>query len=233
MDDLLGFGKIVEAFERGTREIREVVKVYLEPIAKVSGQNKADELRIRGLKRVMVVVEQADRQLKKTGIKKRILNEKIVIPILDHASRETEDDLIEKWSGLLASSAGGHVVHPSFPYMLSQLTVEEARILDKVYDWMLAEQQGQDYARHTKRILKEELHLSHERFVIATENLFRLKLCHDGRLGDDALFWKSSEGTIDDLIPVVPTALGGEFVRLCRGPKKLKQPSRASAKKKS
>lgn len=44
-DDYLGIGKLAEAIERGTREFREVAKVYLEPIAKERGELQADKIR--------------------------------------------------------------------------------------------------------------------------------------------------------------------------------------------
>ncbi|SPP64732.1 Abi-alpha family protein [Nitrospira lenta] len=233
MDDLLGIGRIFEAFERGTREFREVTKLYYEPIVKVKGQLKATELQIRGRVRVVRALLEADRQIKKAGIKKRTLNEKVALPILEYVSLETEDELIEKWAGLLASSTAGDAVHPSFPHILSQLSVDDAQILDRLYIWMLEEERGLDYARHNSGQLKLLLGLSHQRFVIATENLSRLKLCRDGREGDDAPFWATPSSFVDDLQPLKLTVLGLRFIQMCRGPKKMKRSPKHSPKKRN
>lgn len=41
MDDLLGIGKIAEAFDRGTREVRDLIKLLLEPVAREKGLHLA------------------------------------------------------------------------------------------------------------------------------------------------------------------------------------------------
>ena len=233
MDDLLGIGRIFEAFERGTRELREVAKVYWEPIAKEKGRLEATELLIRGRVRVHRALVEADRQIRKAGIKKRTLNEKVALPILEYVALETEDELIEKWAGLLASSTAGDAVHPSFPHILSQLSVQDARILDRLYTWRLEEERGHDYARHNSGQLKQILCLSHEQFVIATENLARLKLCRDSREGGDTPMWATSPSFVDDLQPWTLTVLGLRFIQMCRGPKKLKQSRKRSPKKRN
>ncbi len=101
-DDLLGLGKVCEAFEKGTREVRELAKTYAEPIAKVKGELKAGRIKIEGAIQLIKTIEEADRQLQEAGITERILNQKIVIPLLEHASLETDEELTTKWAGLLA-----------------------------------------------------------------------------------------------------------------------------------
>src|SRR5687767_4013840 len=103
-DDLLGLGKVCEALEKGTKEVRELAKVYFKPIAKEKGELRADKIRLERMHQTFKTMEEADRLLQKAGIKHRRLNQKIVIPLLEHASLETDEQLAINWAGLLASS---------------------------------------------------------------------------------------------------------------------------------
>jgi hypothetical protein len=61
---------------------------------------------------------------------------KTLLPLLEYASLEQEDDLQEKWAALLAnaSASGPILVLPGFSDILKQLSPQEARLLDGIYD---------------------------------------------------------------------------------------------------
>jgi hypothetical protein len=209
-DDLLGFGKLAEAVERGTREVREVIKAYAEPIAKAKGHNRATEIQLIGLQRIKKMVGKADRMLSAANRKRKSLNEKIVIPVLEHTFRETQDELIERWAGLLASSLAGDPVHNSFPRILSEITPAEAQILDQLFKW----REGRSALAYSNtKVLQEEIGLSEKELVIASENLLRLRLCAaDSFLTMDAMLANKAGSRL------YLTYLGVEFVKVCQGP---------------
>ena len=95
-DDYLGIGKLAEAIERGTREFREIAKTYLEPIAREKGQLQADKIRCQREAQAVKMMMEADQLLQDAGIKRRTLNLKIAIPLIEKASLETEEELIAK-----------------------------------------------------------------------------------------------------------------------------------------
>lgn len=214
-DDYLGIGKLAEAIERGTREFREVVKIYLEPIVREKGQLQADKIRFEREVQAAKMMMEADRLLQDAGIERRTLNLKIAIPLIENASLETEEELTAKWAGLLASSVSGNQVHVSFPAILAELTSTEVKILDILFSWSKQwEQTGTwEQPEHTMRKLREALGISKEVFRIPAENLLHLRLCWmDNAWSDDALFDRDSD------IHLLITGLGKSFVGACHGP---------------
>jgi hypothetical protein len=56
-DDNLGLGKLAEALERGTREMRELEKTYIDPIAKEKGELQADKIKFNKFKRTIQAIK--------------------------------------------------------------------------------------------------------------------------------------------------------------------------------
>ena len=65
--------------------------------------------------------------------------------------------MIDKWAGLLASSAAGNEVHSSFPQLLSQLSSCDAKLLDGLYKWFLKEEHGEDCNHRVLERLQNDL----------------------------------------------------------------------------
>jgi hypothetical protein len=53
---------------------------------------------------------------------------------LQGAAIEEEEELHTKWSALLANAASSDKVHPSYIEILKQLTPDDARLLDRLYE---------------------------------------------------------------------------------------------------
>jgi len=63
----------------------------------------------------------------------------LLFPILQAASLEDDEDLQSHWAALLVNAGiDSNSVHPSFIEILRQLTSEDARLLDKLYDSCLS-----------------------------------------------------------------------------------------------
>lgn len=62
---------------------------------------------------------------------------KRVMPLLSTASMESNDELQDRWAALLETAASGDKDYlPSYGQTLSQLTVQEARLLSAVWAWI-------------------------------------------------------------------------------------------------
>lgn len=98
-----------------------------------------DRVRLRRWKAEILMLTEAEQFLAERGIDPRHISAKILFPLLDYASREDPDDaeMITRWAALLANAAAGSergsAVLPSFPRILSELSPEEAAILDVLY----------------------------------------------------------------------------------------------------
>ncbi len=59
--------------------------------------------------------------------------------MMQHATLEDNDDLQTRWAALIANAAlpGGVTVSPSHPEILKQLSPQEAKFLDVLYDQLL------------------------------------------------------------------------------------------------
>jgi hypothetical protein len=98
-----------------------------------------DRVRFRRWKAQVKMLEKARAFLDDRGIDTGRVPAKILFPLLDYASLEDEKDevMLDRWAALLANAAAGTergaTVLPSFPRILSELSPEEAAILDKLY----------------------------------------------------------------------------------------------------
>src|SRR5919106_3040696 len=133
-EDLAGAGKLADAAERGTREIRELVRDFLGPPAAEAGQYLADKVRIFRFNAAIRAMRKAKEKIAKSGLHAHPIDLKRLIPMLEGASLEEDDDLVSRWAGLIASAATNSDTLPAFADILRQLTPEEARMLDFMFD---------------------------------------------------------------------------------------------------
>ncbi len=217
VEDLIGAGKIAETAERGTREIRELVQDFLSPAATEAGQYLADKIRIYRYNAAIRAVQKAKASIGESGLQTHPIELKRLIPMLEGASLEEDEDLVARWAGLIASAATHSDVLPAFAEILRQLTPEEARMLDFMFDnaadvpGLAGPAPGVD-----KSDLQDAADLPQEQFLVRVQNLHRLELIVQltrGGLEPVRGFrgWGHSGH-------VGLTALGEAFVKACRGP---------------
>jgi Abortive infection alpha len=97
-----------------------------------------DKVRLLRWKRQVKMLARAHAHLRAQGISPNAVSLKVLVPLLDYASLEDEEDdaMIERWAALLANAAAGTdgaSLLPSFPRILAELSPEEALILDMLY----------------------------------------------------------------------------------------------------
>lgn len=219
-EDLTGAGKIAEAVERSTREIRELVQSFLGPLAAEAGQYLADKIRIYRYNAAIRALQLAHQRITASGIDPQPIDLKRLIPMIEGASLEEGDDLVARWAGLIASAATGTDTLPAYADILRHLSPEEARMLEFLFDNAanvsgLAEQ----YEGVDKAELESESGLSREQFLIRIQNLHRLELVVQITIGGlepvRGFHGWSHSGHVG------LTALGEAFVKACRGPERL------------
>jgi Abortive infection alpha len=115
--------------------IRKLVEPFSEPVLSELGLYVADKVRFIRFKNSIKVLERARELLYEHGYEPMVVKPKVLVPILEGAGLEDTDDLIEKWSRLLASAASGGEVLPAFARILAEIGPDEVRILDHVTDY--------------------------------------------------------------------------------------------------
>lgn len=126
MDDVSGVIK-----SGAVADITDMVKKFLGPALEEYGAIFADKVRVHRVKNLIATTEKTKRILEDAGLEANQIPSRLLLPILDTCSVEDNDDLQERWAGLLASaSQGGDSVSPSFVETLKQLTPKEAKHCD-------------------------------------------------------------------------------------------------------
>lgn len=210
MSDALA--KVAEKF---LEPANDLIKRIGGPVADEIGEYLAASVRPYTVVRKVEAMAKAQRMLKDRGIPPQSVPPRLLLPILEGASIEDEEDLHTKWSALLANAASSGMVHPSYIEILKQLTPEDARLLDKLYE-LTKEKKN----RWLNQVLDE---LEEDQRGLPFENLTRLGLIQttygvDGmkvrvRPGQDPFV----SGDMDENHWLTDFAVG--FIEACHAPK--------------
>ncbi|NEQ51013.1 MAG: DUF4393 domain-containing protein [Leptolyngbya sp. SIO3F4] len=198
-DDILGVGKAADAL---SKPLQEFLNKLLGPAAEEAGELFADRVRYLRWKNSLHIVEQANKLLETRGITPQHIPLKTLVPILEGASLESDDEnLKSKWSNLLTNAASGKSVHPSYPKILTEIIHPEARILDYLFilegqvksitdeiekldkkekheQWFLKRRELSKFIQKFKiSEIQQKFSFPNESFFGFIDNLLRLKLC--------------------------------------------------------
>lgn len=207
-------GKAIDA----TREAGGFIAKFISgPIEQGMGIFE-DRLKYMRWERQIRLMQRADEFLHRSGLNAptRPVPLKLVIPILQGASLEEDDDLQDRWAALLVNAANANFqseVRRSYASILEQLTPLDVRILDVLYSIPFEKSQHAGIATsglpETARICEEderEYPLPSEKAVISLSNLARLGCLRPSMtLGGSEVYGR-----------VNPTIAGKAFVEACR-----------------
>ena len=130
-EDLAGIGKAVSSL---SQPIQGFLSTILGPASAEVGELIADNIKFIRWKNTLRILEKAQKEMEARGLQPKEIPMKTLVPILEGASLESDDENLQaKWSNLLTSAASGSVSRPSYPKILSELIHFEAKILDYVY----------------------------------------------------------------------------------------------------
>jgi hypothetical protein len=132
MDDVLGIGKAVEKL---ADPVVDLIKRVAGPADEV-GLTLQDAVHVYRAKRAYRLAEKFQKFTREQGIEPRHINLKLLLPALDYASVEDDEDLHTMWANLLANAADPSQDEPlpSFAPTPRQLSKVEAMFLNAFYD---------------------------------------------------------------------------------------------------
>jgi Abortive infection alpha len=151
------FDQAADAAERfrATRSINDLISALFGPAAEEAGQMLRDEVRsYRRLRRARLWAR-TQSALRKLGVSPKPVPSKLLSPIIDNASLEDDDDLQDIWANLLANAADPrerNKIHPSFPAILKELTAQDVKFLDALYNAALELGKGTHYTLSLDRV---------------------------------------------------------------------------------
>ncbi len=128
MDDVGG------VIKSGTlANVTDMVKKLAGPALEELGAIFGDKVSVYRIKNFIEVTEKTKRMLENAGLEAKSVPGRLLLPIFDACSVEENDDLQERWAGLLASaSQESDSLSPSFIETLKQLTPKEAKHWDYI-----------------------------------------------------------------------------------------------------
>jgi hypothetical protein len=212
-----GSGKeLLPSLAELAESVRKLIAPFSDPVLKELGEYVAGKIRFINFRNSLKVLEQAKCRLDALGMRPNSVNLKILVPILDGAGLEDNDDLIEMWSGLLASAAGNCKVLPSFAHILTELSPIEAKILDYIHTYRQEIEYGN--LGVDKQQLEKAIGLNIEEYGILILNLRRLELIFE--ITTDGMMWQVGHGDWGAGGHIGLTALGESLINACKGPRR-------------
>ena len=107
------------------------------PSASELGLMFGDFFRVRRLRRAVRLLSDVKQIASEAGLTLKAVAPRLLLPILESASLQEDEDLHQRWVALLTNAATtdyDNQILPCFPDMLKQLTSEEAQFLDRAYE---------------------------------------------------------------------------------------------------
>lgn len=130
----------MDAEKKIIEESIDVAKGFLQklinPPIEELGLLVSDNIRLWRFKNQIRILEKSKKIVEKKNINIQQIPLKILVPLLDGASLEEDDDLRDNWSALIANSANNDkdICNPIFSDILKQLSSNEARCINKMME---------------------------------------------------------------------------------------------------
>ena len=157
MSDVFGVGK---AIEKLMDPVSELVKKLAGPAAEEVGLSLRDSVKVWRAKRQYKLFEKMSGFIADAGFEPRPIALKTLLPALDYASVEEDEDLHTAWAAMLANAADPRApgfVEPSFPTILKDLTSREVRFLDAFFTRVRTEGGGHTFPTAEVEFLEHNL----------------------------------------------------------------------------
>jgi hypothetical protein len=122
--------------EEGIAVAKNFLQKLINPPLEELGLLIADNIKLWRFKNQVKILTKAEEYINKKNIKIKQIPLKILVPLLDGASLEEDDDLRDKWSALIVNYANENqkINCTIYPNILNQLSSNEARCLDKMLE---------------------------------------------------------------------------------------------------
>jgi len=219
MEDLLGAGKLAKAIEEGTKEVRQLMYDFLAPSLKEAGNTIADRVRYYRFTSSISTVKKARSKLEAAGFMPGQVDLKTLVPLIEFSSLEEDENMIDKWAGLLASASAGAKSITSHVHILAELSPVDALVLDTISRMAQPAMVIDDvqYYGVTTLSVQEDTRLATGLFQSTLGNLTRLGLIQRVFEEPAFMFGNPPLGTAaKDMAGLAP--LGYSFLRACKGP---------------
>jgi len=125
------------------KPLQDIIEKISGPAAEEVGLMIQDHVKVYRFKRQVRLLQRTKEFLNDAGLGIHSVPPKILLPIMDYASVEGDDELQDLWAALLAnaaSEASAITVLPAFLEVLKQLSACEVQFLSRTYDEVLEDE---------------------------------------------------------------------------------------------
>jgi hypothetical protein len=200
---------------------KDLLVRLLGPSVDIGGEALRDWFQ-RRLERGRAMVVNAGQIVAEAGLEIREVPGRILIPLLQSASLEDNDELSAKWAALLANAATeehGDSILPAFVEILRQLTTPHVKILDWIYQNAEQPSELEPSIPTWRDVNWEEVSfrfgLNRADYQIIASDLHRLQVI-DGRRSVQPVYGGPSLSSASTYEVIGLTPLGVAFIRACQ-----------------
>lgn len=168
---------LLPSSEATQKESLSLLRRFAGPIADELGATFSDTVRLWRFKNSLRLLSTAQKMAAAAGFEPSAVLPKLLVPLLEAATLETEEPLHQTWAALLANASRDEGVLPSFVNLLAQLSSNEVKILDTLLGRWRADTGINDIGNVLAGQLTRNLHISGPQYQILMGNLLRLGLC--------------------------------------------------------
>ncbi|MCU4156588.1 DUF4393 domain-containing protein [Carboxylicivirga sp. A043] len=131
MEDITANSK---AIEKGLELAKDFLTKIIGPSAEEIGLLMSDNIRFFRFKNQVKILTKAQEYIVRKNISLQQIPVKVLVPLLENASLEENEELQVKWSNMICNmvDAETNLVNHVFPYILGQISIEEFLALEKL-----------------------------------------------------------------------------------------------------
>ncbi len=227
---------IDKALELAVQSVRDISAKLFGPWADEIALSFADSARVWRFRRAVSLLEKVKKIAADAGFEPQAVKPHLLLPILEGASLQGDEDLHTRWANLLANAAHPQIaenVLPSFPEVLRQLSPDEAQFLDNLFEEAEEPKHAPGAAMGSLGNIRDVILVGTDnraesvpatrwdRFELIAADLVRLGMLHLATIGPTPSY---------QFVPVTPygvsiqykfTQFGRAFVQTCRAPQRL------------
>lgn len=163
------------------------------------------------------MVKKVKEKIELSGLQKKQIPLKVLIPILEHCSLEEDSDLQDKWANMLANAIGGtKEISTNFVAILSELSSVEVGLLDRLHNEAskITDYDKRKDLQFGRGNICQILGIEVRAADLIIENLFRLGLCQPP--AGSGISFGNYKFTLRTTEIFEMTSLGYEFVSVCK-----------------
>jgi len=120
--------------EKGIETVKAFLQKLISPPIEELGLLLGDNVRLWRFKNQIKILQKADEYFKSKNLDPKQIPLKVLVPLLEAASLEEDEDLQNKWAALLVNYVDSTKSFTStvYPYILAQISTSEAKGLEYI-----------------------------------------------------------------------------------------------------